>query len=96
MISPSPWINARLQCFELVAFPSTPVGGNLPFVPSSPARMALRRFNQGGKKQKELTEEQKQEINKAFDLFDTDGSGDACSGFRTEEGRNPKDDLECR
>merc|ERR1712193_278484 len=42
---------------------------------SSPARMALRRFNQGGKKQKELTEEQKQEIKEAFDLFDTDGSG---------------------
>merc|ERR1712012_312376 len=29
----------------------------------------------GGKKQKELTEEQKQEIREAFDLFDTDGSG---------------------
>merc|ERR1712193_366074 len=28
-----------------------------------------------GKKQKELTEEQKQEIKEAFDLFDTDGSG---------------------
>merc|ERR1712196_716052 len=37
--------------------------------------MALRRFNQGGKKQKELTEEQKQEMREAFDLFDTDGSG---------------------
>merc|ERR1712224_1002035 len=37
--------------------------------------VALRRFNQGGKKQKELTEEQKQEIKEAFDLFDTDGSG---------------------
>merc|ERR1740115_608732 len=37
--------------------------------------MALRRFNAGGKKQKELTEEQKQEIREAFDLFDTDGSG---------------------
>ena len=35
--------------------------------------MALRRFNAGGKKQKELTEEQKQEIKEAFDLFDTDG-----------------------
>merc|ERR1712146_393307 len=32
-------------------------------------------MNQGGKKQKELTEEQKQEIKEAFDLFDTDGSG---------------------
>ena len=39
------------------------------------AKMALRRFNAGGKKQKELTEEQKQEIKEAFDLFDTDGSG---------------------
>eukprot|EP00434_Breviolum_minutum_P032477 symbB.v1.2.028719.t1/scaffold3063.1/size64395/3 len=37
--------------------------------------MALRRFNAGGKKQKELTDEQKQEIKEAFDLFDTDGSG---------------------
>merc|ERR1712216_722343 len=37
--------------------------------------MALRRFNQGGKKRTELTEEQKQEIKEAFDLFDTDGSG---------------------
>merc|ERR1711879_834390 len=35
-----------------------------------------RRFNAGGKKQKELTEEQKQEIKEAFDLFDTDGSGE--------------------
>merc|ERR1719161_2888437 len=32
-------------------------------------------MNQGGKKQKELTDEQKQEIKEAFDLFDTDGSG---------------------
>ena len=58
--------------------------------------MALRRFNQGGKKQKELTEEQKQETNKAFDLCDIDGSGDACSGLRTAEGINPKYDLGCR
>jgi len=29
----------------------------------------------GGKKQKELTDEQKTEIKEAFDLFDTDGSG---------------------
>mmetsp|Transcript_18517 Transcript_18517/g.41949 ORF Transcript_18517/g.41949 Transcript_18517/m.41949 type:complete len:159 (-) Transcript_18517:95-571(-) len=35
--------------------------------------MALRRQ---GKKQKELTEQQKNEIKAAFDLFDTDGSGD--------------------
>merc|ERR1711933_157563 len=42
----------------------------------STAPMALRRFNQGGKKQKELSEEQKQEIKEAFDLFDTDGSGE--------------------
>merc|ERR1711933_577727 len=40
------------------------------------AEMALRRFNAGGKKQKELTEEQKQEIKEAFALFDTDGSGE--------------------
>jgi Ca2+-binding EF-hand superfamily protein len=37
--------------------------------------MALRRVGGAGKgKQKELTEEQKQEIKEAFDLFDTDGS----------------------
>ena len=35
----------------------------------------MKRFKQGGKKQKELTEDQKQEIKEAFDLFDTDGSG---------------------
>merc|ERR1719492_24971 len=43
---------------------------------TSNSNMALRRFNAGGKKQKELTEEQKQEIKEAFDLFDTDGSGE--------------------
>ena len=37
--------------------------------------MALRRFNAGGKKQKERTEEQKQAIKEAFDLFDTCGFG---------------------
>ena len=38
--------------------------------------MALRRVGaMWGKMQKELTEEQKQEIKEAFDLFDTDGSG---------------------
>merc|ERR1712064_258679 len=36
--------------------------------------MATRRLG-GGKKAKELTEEQKNEIKEAFDLFDTDGSG---------------------
>eukprot|EP00434_Breviolum_minutum_P009836 symbB.v1.2.008663.t1/scaffold537.1/size221706/7 len=44
--------------------------------PSAQSIMALRRFNAGGKKQKELTDEQKQEIKEAFDLFDTDGSGE--------------------
>merc|ERR1712187_1103809 len=46
---------------------------------------ALRRFNAGGKKQKELTEEQKQEIKEAFDLFDTDGSGEIDSKELKEE-----------
>merc|ERR1739838_1123706 len=46
-----------------------------PSLSLQPENMALRRFNAGGKKQKELTEEQKQEIKEAFDLFDTDGSG---------------------
>merc|ERR1712107_456518 len=36
--------------------------------------MAIRRLG-GGKKAKELTEEQKNEIKEAFDLFATDGSG---------------------
>jgi Ca2+-binding EF-hand superfamily protein len=31
-----------------------------------------------GKGKPELTEEQKQEIREAFDLFDTDGSGMCC------------------
>ena len=39
------------------------------------ARRRRRRFHQGGKKQKELTDEQKQEIEEAFDLFYADGSG---------------------
>merc|ERR1712108_113615 len=36
---------------------------------------ALRRFNAGGKKQKELTEEKKQEIQKMISDVDDDGSG---------------------
>ncbi|CAE8587768.1 unnamed protein product, partial [Polarella glacialis] len=48
----------------------------LEFLATHTSAMALRRFNAGGKKQKELTEEQKQEIKEAFDLFDTDGSGE--------------------
>ena len=39
------------------------------------ARRRRRRFHQGGKKQKELMDELKQEIEEAFDLFYTDGSG---------------------
>ena len=38
--------------------------------------MALRRFNAGGKKQKELADEQKQEIKEAFDVFGSGGSGE--------------------
>jgi len=67
--------------------------------------MALRRFNAGGKKQKELTEEQKQEIKEAFDLFDTDGSGSIDSkelkvamralGFEPKR-RDTENDLRCR
>merc|ERR1712118_125730 len=52
-------------------------GGAWPFLVASlpqPHPMALRRFN-AGKKQNQLTEEQKQEIKEAADLFDTDGSG---------------------
>merc|ERR1712167_311971 len=58
----------------LLFFPylSAPTSSSEPCIPLT---WALRRFNQGGKKQKELTEEQKQEIKEAFDLFDTDGSG---------------------
>ena len=45
--------------------------------------MALRRVGAAGKgKQKELTEEQKQEIKEAFDLFDTDGSVRTGGGLR--------------
>merc|ERR1712110_441072 len=56
------------------ALANLPVGPQL--TTSRVPAMALRRFNQGGKKQKELSEEQKQEIKEAFDLFDTDGSGE--------------------
>mmetsp|Transcript_33066 Transcript_33066/g.60216 ORF Transcript_33066/g.60216 Transcript_33066/m.60216 type:complete len:164 (-) Transcript_33066:121-612(-) len=38
--------------------------------------MAHRRLNAKGEKQTDLTEDQKQEIKEAFDLFDTDGSGE--------------------
>ncbi|CAJ1356509.1 unnamed protein product [Effrenium voratum] len=34
----------------------------------------LHRFNTSGKKQRELTEEQKQELKEVFDLYDIDGS----------------------
>lgn len=34
-----------------------------------------RRRNKNSKKNNGLTEEQRQEIREAFDLFDTDGSG---------------------
>merc|ERR1712078_211608 len=37
--------------------------------------MALRKVDKRAKKQTELTDQQKQEIKEAFDLFDTDGSG---------------------
>ena len=37
---------------------------------------ALRRFNAGGRKHKDLTEEQKHDFKEAFDLFDNDGSGE--------------------
>eukprot|EP00418_Pyrodinium_bahamense_P039944 CAMPEP_0179201480 /NCGR_PEP_ID=MMETSP0796-20121207/100274_1 /TAXON_ID=73915 /ORGANISM="Pyrodinium bahamense, Strain pbaha01" /LENGTH=162 /DNA_ID=CAMNT_0020906037 /DNA_START=73 /DNA_END=561 /DNA_ORIENTATION=- len=38
----------------------------------------MHRFNATGKKQRDLTEEQKQELKEAFDLFDLDGSGAIC------------------
>jgi centrin-1 len=41
--------------------------------PGRPAPASGRGKGKGGKP--ELTEEQKQEIREAFDLFDTDGSG---------------------
>merc|ERR1712138_45980 len=37
--------------------------------------MALRKVDKNAKKQTELSDQQKQEIKEAFDLFDTDGSG---------------------
>jgi hypothetical protein len=49
--------------------------------PSPPPQSAYRKpaAKAVDKKKFELTEEQKQEIREAFDLFDTDGSG-ACRG----------------
>eukprot|EP00429_Kryptoperidinium_foliaceum_P072177 CAMPEP_0176052020 /NCGR_PEP_ID=MMETSP0120_2-20121206/25863_1 /TAXON_ID=160619 /ORGANISM="Kryptoperidinium foliaceum, Strain CCMP 1326" /LENGTH=177 /DNA_ID=CAMNT_0017385459 /DNA_START=57 /DNA_END=590 /DNA_ORIENTATION=+ len=35
----------------------------------------MHRFNTSGKKQKELTEEQKQDLKEFFDAYDADGSG---------------------
>merc|ERR1719195_754233 len=35
----------------------------------------MHRFNTNGEKQRDLTEEQKQELKEAFDVFDADGSG---------------------
>mmetsp|Transcript_38499 Transcript_38499/g.106094 ORF Transcript_38499/g.106094 Transcript_38499/m.106094 type:complete len:193 (+) Transcript_38499:98-676(+) len=35
----------------------------------------VHRFNATGKRQKELTEEQQQELKETFDVFDSDGSG---------------------
>ena len=68
--------------------------------------MALRRFSVGGYKQKKLTEEQKQEIKEAFNLFDTDGSGSIDSKelkvtmralwFRAQEGGDPDNYFRCR
>ena len=70
------------------------------------SEMALRRFNAGGKKQKKLTEEQKQEITEAFNLFDTDGSGSIDSKelkvamralwFQAQEGGDSENYLRCR
>jgi Ca2+-binding EF-hand superfamily protein len=37
--------------------------------------MALRRFRVGGKEQRELTKDQEQDINEAFELVDADGLG---------------------
>ena len=68
--------------------------------------MTLRRFNAGGEKQNEITEEQKQEIKKPFNLFDTDGSGSIDSKelkvamralwFQAQEGGDPENDLRRR
>ena len=53
--------------------------------PGRPAPASGRGKGKGGKP--ELTEEQKQEIREAFDLFDTDGSGTHGGGARAEGGR---------
>ncbi|CAK9063692.1 unnamed protein product [Durusdinium trenchii] len=47
-----------------------------PTIASARADRLDRTDDVRGKKQKELTDEQKQEIKEAFDLFDTDGSGE--------------------
>ena len=45
--------------------------------PATPAAMSYRSASRNKAKSRQggLTEEQKQEIREAFDLFDTDGSG---------------------
>ena len=67
--------------------------------------MALHRFSVGGNKQKKLTEEQKQEIKEAFELFDTDGSASIDSKelkvamralVSSPRKGDPDNDLRCR
>merc|ERR1712203_669470 len=41
---------------------------------ASEVKKPMHRFNTTGKKQRDLTDEQKQELKEFFDLFDSDGS----------------------
>jgi len=53
------------------------MGNQFKFLPKLPYKMASfkQKTLQRPKKRADITEEQKQEIKEAFDLFDTDGSG---------------------
>merc|ERR1712183_587737 len=53
------------------------MGNQFKFLPKLPFKMASfkQKTLQRPKKRADITEEQKQEIKEAFDLFDTDGSG---------------------
>ena len=59
------------DCYDV-----TPISNPSPWQPPPLQAYSSSRGKAGGKSKKfELTEEQKQEIREAFDLFDTDGSG---------------------
>ncbi|CAE7205637.1 unnamed protein product [Symbiodinium natans] len=52
----------------------SPRSASLPRNMAEEVKQYLHRYNTSGKRQRDLTEEQKQELKEVFDLYDTDGS----------------------